>query len=137
MKNLKENRLGYEFTNALGHKCKVTAYKNNKEVVVHDEVTDKFHECRWCDLHNPRCKAVYDATQKKAVETPTINRKDYDEELVNRVRESENWCFPDEISALYQEEVEDYAEPRNGCVLVWAIIAVVAVVATALYLVWR
>lgn len=107
MKNLKENRLGYEFTNALGHKCKVTAYKSNKEVVVHDEVTDKFHECRWCDLHNPRCKAVFDASQK----TPTINRNDFDEELVKKVKESENWAFGEDISARYQGEIEE----EKGC----------------------
>ena len=111
MKNLKENRLGYEFTNALGHKCKVTAYKSNKEVVVHDSVTDKYHECRWCDLHNPRCKAVYDASQKKAVEPPVINRNSIDEEIIKKVRESENWAFKDDVSVRYEEEREE----EKGC----------------------
>lgn len=110
MKNLKDNRLGYEFVNALGHACKVTAYKSNKEVVVHDTATNKYHTCRWCDLHNPRCKAVYDATQRKSVETPPIYRKVLDEELVNRVRESENWCFADEVTSCS----DDYDEDGNG-----------------------
>lgn len=138
MKNLKENRLNYEYVNSLGHPCKVTAYKSNKEVVVHDEVTNKFHECRWCDLHNPKCKAVFDANSvkritlkdyndgelsNKAVETPTINRKDYDEELVKKVKESENWAFGEDISARYQEEQEE----EKGCAAS-AIVMCIAVV---------
>ena len=111
MKNLKETRLGYEYRNALGHACKVTAYKSNKEVVVHDSVTNKFHTCRWCDLHNPKCKAVYDVTQKKAVETPTINRNDFDEEIIKKVKESENWAFRDDVSVRYKEEQEE----EKGC----------------------
>ena len=124
MKNLKETRLGYEYRNALGHDCKVTAYKSNKEVVVHDSVTDKYHECRWCDLHNPKCKAVYDSTQKKAVETPVINRNSIDEELVKKVKESENWTFEDEIKGRYQEEREE----EKGCAAS-AIVMAIAVVA--------
>ena len=124
MKNLKENRLGYEYVNSLGHPCKVTAYKSNKEVVVHDEVTNKFHTCRWCDLHNPKCKAVYDATQKKAVEPPVINRNDFDEELVNRVRESVNWAFGEDISARYQGEVEE----EKGCAASAIVMAIAVVV---------
>lgn len=123
MKNLRKERLGYEYVNSLGHPCKVTAYKSNKEVVVHDEVTDKYHECRWCDLYNPRCKAVYDATQRKAVETPTINRNDFDEELVKKVKESENWTFEDEIKGRYQEEQEE----EKGCAAS-AIVMCIAVV---------
>ena len=132
MKNLKENRLGYEFTNALGHKCKVTAYKSNKEVVVHDTATNKFHTCRWCDLKNVRCPAVYDATAarrrfgeeldkvsaintvtkaEKSADGANSARTDLSDEVIRKVKESENWAFEDEIKGRYQEEVEE----EKGC----------------------
>jgi len=76
MKNLKSERLGLAYTNSQGHRCVITAYKSNKEMVVHDEVTDKYLHCRWCDLHNPKCKAVYNPMLGKVkeivAETPDL-----------------------------------------------------------------
>lgn len=100
MENLKEQRLGYGYCNAKGEQMLVTEYRNNKRVVVKNVTTGTTHQCRWCDLQNVRCPAVYDASAA---------RRRFEEEIekskpINTVTEAREYA---KELGIYNDKVKD------------------------------
>lgn len=155
MKNLKKKRLGYGYCNAKGEQCIVVEYKNNKHVVVRNVTTGAIHQCRWCDLKNVRCPAVYDATAARSrfKEELDAARTRFEEELdkvsaINTVteaekpanganstrtevvKESKEWAFGNGLR-------RDYDEGNGGCASVAVASSIVLVVVGLLaWLLW-
>ena len=151
MENLKEKRLGYGYSNAKGEQMLVTEYRNNKRVVVKNVTTGTTHQCRWCDLQNVRCTAVYDATAARnrlkeeldkvsAINTVTEAEKpaggansartDLSDEVIRKVKESKEWAFQDDLR-------RDYDEGNGGCASVAVASSIVLVVVGLLaWLLW-
>ena len=142
MENLKEKRLGYGYCNAKGEQMLVTEYHNNKRIVVKNVTTGAIHQCRWCDLQNVRCTAVYDATaarnrfNEELDKVSAINavteaekpaggansaRTDLSDEVIRKVKESKEWAFQDDLR-------RDYDEGNGGCASVAVASSIVLVV---------
>lgn len=142
MKNLKKKRLGYGYCNAKGEQMLVTEYRNNKRVVVKNLTTGTTHQCRWCDLQNVRCTAVYDATaarnrfKEELDKVSPINtvteaekpangansaRTDLSDEVIRKAKESKEWAFQDDLR-------HDYDEGNGGCASVVVGVSIVLVV---------
>lgn len=153
MENLKEKRLGYSYCNAKGEQMLVTEYRNNKRVVVKNVTTGAIHQCRWCDLKNVRCPAVYDATaaRNRFKEELDAARTRFEEELdkvsaINTVTEAEKPAggansartdLSDEVIRKVKESKEwafqddlrrDYDEGNGGCASVVVGVSIVLVV---------
>ena len=142
MENLKEKRLGYGYCNAKGEQMLVTEYNGNKNVVVKNVTAGTIHKCRWCDLKNVRCPAVYDASaarnrfKEELDKVSPINtvteaekpaggansaRTDLSDEVIRKVKESKEWAFQDDLR-------RDYDEGNGGCASVAVASSIVLVV---------
>ena len=162
MENLKEQRLGYCYNNAKGDQMLVVEYNGNKNVVVKNVTAGTIHKCRWCDLKNVRCPAVYDATaaRNRFKEELDAASNRFKEELdkvsaINAVTEAEKPAggansartdLSDEVIRQVKESKgwafaddlrRDYDEGNGGCASVAVASSIVLVVVGLLaWLLW-